>query len=141
MTATGPHLAIMLGCIAAYLVTALAAALGGRRSLWLVYPLMAVIAGTATVIDLAALLSVSGSTLTLPAGLPATGLNFRLDTLSGFFGLIVNLGLLAAAIYGLGLDRSHELSPRVEPFIPLFAAAMILSWWPTMPSPSCSHGN
>lgn len=126
MTATGPHLAIMLGCIAAYLVTALAAALGGRRSLWLVYPLMAVIAGTATVIDLAALLSVSGSTLTLPAGLPATGLNFRLDTLSGFFGLIVNLGLLAAAIYGLGLDRSHELSPRVEPFIPLFAAAMNL---------------
>lgn len=126
MTATGPHLAIMLGCIAAYLVTALAAALGGRRSLWLVYPLMVVIAGTAAVIDLAALLSVSGSTLMLPAGLPATGLNFRLDTLSGFFGLVVNLGLLAAAIYGLGLESSHELSPRVEPFIPLFAAAMNL---------------
>jgi formate hydrogenlyase subunit 3/multisubunit Na+/H+ antiporter MnhD subunit len=49
----------------------------------------------------------------------------RLDALSAYFGLIVNIGVAAAAVYGLGFDRK-ELSGRVEPFFPAFAAAMNL---------------
>ena len=34
--------------------------------------------------------------------------------------------MLAASLYGMGFDRAKELTPRVEPFFPLFAAAMNL---------------
>ncbi len=53
-------------------------------------------------------------------------MRLRLDPLAAFFGLIVNIGVAAASVYGLGLDRDHELSPRVEPLFPAFAAAMNL---------------
>ena len=62
----------------------------------------------------------------LPLGLPVIGLHIRLDALSAFFGLIVNLGVLTTAIYGLGLDRDRDLSARVEPFFPAYALAMNL---------------
>jgi formate hydrogenlyase subunit 3/multisubunit Na+/H+ antiporter MnhD subunit len=58
-------------------------------------------------------------------GLPSIGVTLRLDALSAYFGLIVNIGVVAAAVYGLGFDRK-ELSGRVEPFFPAFAAAMNL---------------
>ena len=41
-------------------------------------------------------------------------------------GEIINGGVLAASIYGMGFDRATELTPRVEPLFPLFAAAMNL---------------
>ena len=65
-------------------------------------------------------------TARLPIGLPTIGLHLRLDALSAFFGVVINGGVLAASVYGMGFDRAKELTPRVEPLFPLFAAAMNL---------------
>ncbi|MBI2717892.1 MAG: hydrogenase 4 subunit B [Rhizobiales bacterium] len=121
-----PLLAAIIGAIAIYGLAALLAGAIGGRALALVYPTAIAGAALAAGGDLAALVGQSDAMLQLPMGLPATGLHLRLDGLSAFFGLIVNVGVLAAAIYGLGLDREHGLNPRVEPFFALFAAAMNL---------------
>ncbi|MCB1378614.1 MAG: hydrogenase 4 subunit B, partial [Alphaproteobacteria bacterium] len=102
----------------------LAAAVLRQKVLWLVYPVCAALAALAAAADLSAMLTPGAAGLVLPLGLPSTGLNLRLDALSSFFGMIVNLGVLTVSIYGLGLDRQHDFSPRIEPFVPLFAAAM-----------------
>lgn len=122
----GPWLAGLLVAILGYLAVALLAALsrGARRAL--VYPACIAAAAVAAFCDLASLVAVKDAALVLPIGLPGLGLNLRLDPLAAFFGLIVNLGVLTSAIYGLGLDPEHEVSGRVEPFVPLFAAAMNL---------------
>ena len=92
-----------------------------------VYPISALAAFIIGIVDLAVL--VGGDTLVgqLPIGLPTGGgLHLRLDSLSAFFGIVINGGVLAASVYGMGLDRDRELSKRVEPFFPMFAAAMNL---------------
>lgn len=113
-------LAVALGL---YAVTAFAAAILHRKTLAFVYPLSFLAALVACGINLAVLLSNTDYKHTLPLGLMQTGLHFHLDALSAFFGLIVNLGVLAASLYAVGLKR-EERSPRVEPFFPIFAAAM-----------------
>ncbi|GGI20567.1 hydrogenase 4 subunit B [Bradyrhizobium guangdongense] len=61
---------------------------------------------------------------TLPIGLPWLGAHFRLDALSAFFLVVVNLGGVAASLFALGYGR-HEDSPgRVLPFYPAYLAAM-----------------
>jgi formate hydrogenlyase subunit 3/multisubunit Na+/H+ antiporter MnhD subunit len=61
---------------------------------------------------------------TLPIGLPWLGAHFRLDALSAFFLVVVNLGGAAASLFALGYSR-HEDSPgRVLPFYPAYLAAM-----------------
>lgn len=47
---------------------------------------------------------------TLPIGLPWLGAHFRLDALSAFFLVVVNLGGAAASLFALGYGR-HEDSP------------------------------
>lgn len=117
-------LAVLAVALGVYMVTALLAAFMYRKTLSFVYPLCLVAAVLACVADLTALLGNGDFRGHLPFGLPTVGLSFRLDALSAFFGLIVNIGVFAASIYGLGLKRDTELSPRVEPFFPVFAAAM-----------------
>jgi formate hydrogenlyase subunit 3/multisubunit Na+/H+ antiporter MnhD subunit len=112
-----------LGALAA---AALLAALMRGRRLAFVYPLCALAAGVLAIADLAVLLVGGDVRAVLPIGLPSIGLHLRLDTLSAFFGVVVNGGVLAASVYGMGLDRDHDLTPRVEPLFPLFAAAMNL---------------
>ncbi len=97
-----------------------------RSALALVYPLSAAAAMVLGAVDLHVLLSDSSLSASLPLGLPTIGLRLRLDPLSAFFGLVVNGGVLAASLYGLGLDRRTELTFRVEPLFPIFAAAMNL---------------
>ncbi len=64
--------------------------------------------------------------LTLPIGLPWLGARFRIDALSAFFQIVINLGAAAASLYALGYGR-HEQSPgRVLPFYPVFLAGMNL---------------
>jgi hydrogenase-4 component B len=116
----------LLAAICVYIVAAIVVAIFHRRALALAYPACIVASAIACVAGFAALISVGDAHVTLPIGLPTVGLRLRLDALSAFFGLIVNIGVLAASIYGLGLDREHELSPRVEPIVPAFAAAMNL---------------
>ncbi len=66
----------------------------------------------------------SGETLVLPLGLPWIGARFRVDALSAFFLVIVNLGGASASLYGLGYGRSEHAPERVPPFFPAFLAGM-----------------
>jgi hydrogenase-4 component B len=62
----------------------------------------------------------------LPLGLPWMGAHFRLDALSAFFLVVVNLGGAAASLYGLGYGRHEQAPARVLPFFPAFLAGMNL---------------
>jgi hypothetical protein len=68
----------------------------------------------------------SPAAIVLPIGLPWVGANFRLDALSAFFLVVINLGAAAASFYGIGYGR-HEREPqRVLPFYSAFLAGMNL---------------
>jgi hydrogenase-4 component B len=64
--------------------------------------------------------------MSLPLGLPWIGARFRVDALSAFFLVLVNLGGAAACLYGLGDGRSERSPERVLPFFPAFLAGMNL---------------
>ncbi len=64
--------------------------------------------------------------LTLPLGVPWLGAHFRLDALSAFFLLVVDLGALSASLFALGYGKHEEAPQRVLPFYPAFLAAMTL---------------
>jgi hydrogenase-4 component B len=121
--------ALFLLCDAALLVLAAAAVLLRR------HPAATVIVyGGALVLSLALLAGAlvhmvadaSPAAIVLPIGLPWVGSNFRLDALSAFFLVVINLGAAAASLYGIGYGR-HEREPqRVLPFFPAFLAGMNL---------------
>jgi hydrogenase-4 component B len=62
----------------------------------------------------------------LPLGLPWLGAHFRLDALTAFFLLVVNLGGAAASLFALGYGRHEDSPARVLPFYPAFLAGMNL---------------
>ncbi|MGB4946707.1 MAG: hydrogenase 4 subunit B [Candidatus Competibacter denitrificans] len=64
--------------------------------------------------------------LTLPFGLPWLGMHFRLDALSAFFLVVVNLGGAVASLFALGYGRHERAPERVLPFFPAFLAGMNL---------------
>ncbi|MDO8875806.1 MAG: hydrogenase 4 subunit B [Pseudolabrys sp.] len=68
----------------------------------------------------------AASTVTLPLGLPWLGAHFRIDPLSAFFLVTVNLGGAAASLFALGYGRHEEAPQRVLPFFPVYLAAMNL---------------
>jgi formate hydrogenlyase subunit 3/multisubunit Na+/H+ antiporter MnhD subunit len=119
----------LLACDAALLALSFFAVLAARRSGagTLVYG--AALALSVTLLAGAAIALIGRAApahLTLPIGLPWIGANFRLDALSAFFAVVVNLGGAAASLYGLGYGR-HEREPgRVLPFYPAFLAGMNL---------------
>lgn len=80
-------------------------------------------------IGLAALSGASGGDgwqATLPVGLPWIGAHFRIDQLSAFFMVVVNLGGALASVYGLGYG-AHEHSPaRVLGFFTPYLAGLNL---------------
>ena len=121
-----PELYVLGVALGALAVAAILAAVTRGPALAFVYPLSALAATVIGIVDLGALLRGGELAAVLPIGLPGIGLHLRLDTLSAFFGIVINGGVLAASVYGMGLDRTHELTPRVEPLFPLFAAAMNL---------------
>jgi formate hydrogenlyase subunit 3/multisubunit Na+/H+ antiporter MnhD subunit len=116
----------MLAAVVLILAATASAAALNRRVLIAVYPICLVAALLALAVHATVALTGAVATAMLPIGLPTIGLRFRLDALGAFFGIVVNLGVVAAALYGMGLDRATELTPRVEPFVPAFAAAMNL---------------
>ncbi len=123
---------LMLWCVAALLATSVAAialvtvrpAAGTR----IVYSACLVVTIAAIVIALVRLADDWGiaPTLRLPLGLPWLGADFRLDALSAFFLIVVNLGAAAASLYGIGYGRHEPASERVLPFFPAFLAGMNL---------------
>ena len=52
----------------------------------------------------------------LPIGLPGIGARFRVDALSAFFLVVVNLGAAVTSLYALGYGRHGEAPARVLPF-------------------------
>lgn len=64
--------------------------------------------------------------LTLPLGLPWLGMHFRLDALSAFFLVVVNLGGAVASWFALGYGQHERAPERVLPFYPAFLAGMNL---------------
>ncbi len=61
-----------------------------------------------------------------PLGVPGIGAHFRLDALSAFFLVVINLGGAAASLYAIGYGR-HEIAPlRVLPFFPAYLGGMNL---------------
>ena len=65
-------------------------------------------------------------TVALPIGLPGIGAHLRVDALSAFFLVVVNLGAAVASLYALGYGRHEESPQRVLPFYAAFLAAMNL---------------
>lgn len=61
-----------------------------------------------------------------PLGLPWLSANLRIDALSAWFLLVVNLGASAASVYGLGYGPHCDEPDRVLPFFPAYLAAMNL---------------
>jgi formate hydrogenlyase subunit 3/multisubunit Na+/H+ antiporter MnhD subunit len=97
-----------------------------RAALVITYPLCLVAALLATGADLFALFGAEPITARVALGLPSIGLRFRLDALSAFFGVVINIGVFAACLYGLGFNARSELTRRIEPFFALFVLAMNL---------------
>lgn len=68
----------------------------------------------------------AGSAVILPLGLPWLGAHFRIDSLSAFFLIVINLGGAAASMFALGYGRHEEFPGRVLPFYPVYLGAMNL---------------
>lgn len=71
-------------------------------------------------------LDVPAPAVTLPIGLPWVGARFRIDPLTAFFQIVINLGAAAASLYALGYGQHEEAPGRVLPFYPAFLAGMNL---------------
>jgi len=122
MTPDWPFAGLALA-LAIYACAAAMAVALPRSKLGAVYPICAAAALIACASDLSAFAAQLDLRASLPLGLPQLGLHLRLDPLSAFFGLIVNIGIFSASVYGMGFGRA-ELSKRIEPFYPAFCAAM-----------------
>ena len=115
--------------VALLFATSIAAIVLGHRS-----NVSTIVYGTTTaastilfVFGLAHLLgSAAPLTRTLPLGLPWLGAHFRIDMLSAFFLVVVNLGSAVASIYAIGYGRHEQAPHRVLPFYPAFLAGMNL---------------
>jgi len=119
----------LLWCIAALLVTAIGGLVLAPRRAGGVLVYAVALAATVVAMCVAgtALLAQSfGEVVVLPLGLPWLGAHFRLDALSAFFLLVVNLGAAAASLFGIGYGRHEESPGRVLPFFPAFLAGMNL---------------
>jgi hydrogenase-4 component B len=64
--------------------------------------------------------------LTLPIGLPWLGAHLRLDALSAFFVVVVDLGAMTASLFAFGYGEYERAPGRVVPFFPAFLAGMTL---------------
>jgi hydrogenase-4 component B len=125
------RVAFFLQCDAAFLVISVAAVLLRRRP-----AVGAIVYGGSLVLSVALLAGALGRLIAgaspdgvvLPIGLPWVGSHFRIDALSAFFLVVINLGAAAASLYGLGQsrhERDHD-QKRVLPFFPAFLAGMNL---------------
>jgi formate hydrogenlyase subunit 3/multisubunit Na+/H+ antiporter MnhD subunit len=122
-------LTLALAAIAALLaLTAVAILVGGTA--WgrgLVYGgalLICAMSGAAALFQLVG--GAATPSATLPLGLPWLGAHFRMDALSAFFLVVVNLGAVAASLFALGHGRHEHAPMRVLPFYPVFLAGMSL---------------
>src|SRR5512140_552873 len=124
-------LAVLLSCVGVLLAAGVASVAGARwrATTPAVYAIGLVASAIALAVAGAVLVGDPDAvaTVRLPVGLPWLGAHFRLDCLSAFFLVVVNLGGFTASLYGLGYGP-HETSPgRVLPFYLVFMAGMNLA--------------
>jgi hydrogenase-4 component B len=122
-------LRLLLGCIAALLAMGVLAVAGARerRTSTVVYALALLATALALLLALGVLLAGAPALrLTLPIGVPWLGAHLRLDALSAFFLVVINLGGAMASLYGLGYGAHEEAPARVLPFFLAFLAGMNL---------------
>jgi hydrogenase-4 component B len=122
-------LTIVLICAAVLLALApLAVALArSTAATQFVYGVSVVVSAISLVAALTHLLGAAApETVVLPVGVPWLGAHLRLDALSAFFLVVIDLGAMSASLFALGYGE-HETAPgRVLPFYPAFLAAMTL---------------
>ena len=125
-----PAVTVALGLVPALLGVGIAAALAGHRpgAPRAVYTACLALALIGCATALTGLLAggAEGSGLTLPLGLPWLGAHVRLDLLSAFFLLLVNLAGALASLYALGYALDGPTAWRVLPFFPAFLGGMNL---------------
>jgi len=93
----------------------------------IVYSVSLAVSTIALVTALASLIIGQGPvTLRLPIGLPWLGAHFRLDMLTAFFLIVINLGSAVASLFALGYGQHEKAPERVLPFYPAFLAGMNL---------------
>jgi hydrogenase-4 component B len=122
-------LTVALACAAAFLSLAPIAVAIGRSSAAsrIVYGASIIIAAISLLAAAMQLLDAAPPAQTaLPLGVPWLGAHFRLDALSAFFLVVVDLGALSAGLFALGYGEHEEAPSRVLPFYPAFLAAMTL---------------
>jgi len=123
--------AVALWGIAALLATAVLAAaihrssVAGRLIYLICLAASLAILGVAGV-ELLVARSPAPPTLWLPVGLPWIGAHFRIDALSAFFLVVINLGGAAASLFAVGYGMHEKAPGRVLPFYPAFLGAMNL---------------
>ena len=123
------QVALFLQCDAAFLVISVVAVFLRRRP-----AAAAIVYGGSLALSVALLAGALGRLIAggspdgvvLPIGLPWIGSHFRIDALSAFFLVVINLGATAASLYGLGHSRHEQDQQRVLPFYPAFLAGMNL---------------
>lgn len=95
------------------------------RTNFLVYSAALAISTLALLIALGHLLADAPPLIiTVPFGLPWLGTHLRLDALSAFFMVVVNLGGAMSSLYALGYGQHERAPERVLPFYPAFLAGM-----------------
>ena len=122
-------LVVVLVCVAALLIASVLGAVIARTRAGtpLIYSVSLAACTGALAAALVQLLSnATVPTLVLPLALPWLGAHFRIDALSAFFLVVVDLGGAAASLYALGYGMHEEAPHRVLPFYPAFLAAMNL---------------
>ena len=118
---------VILVCAACWLMLAGAAVAIGRSPAGstiiyggsLLLAVVSLVAGTIHLLGHAA-----PAAVTLPLGLPWIGAHFRLDALSAFFIVVVDLGAATASLFAIGYGRQEQAPLRVLPFYPAFLAGM-----------------
>jgi formate hydrogenlyase subunit 3/multisubunit Na+/H+ antiporter MnhD subunit len=121
---------IILACVAALFGTAILGVLLAGRPIGrhIVYGSCLWVAAVACATGAEKLLLTPDavSTASLPLGLPWVGAHFRIDSLSAFFLIVINLAAAAASLFALGYGRHEKEASRVLPFYPAFLAGMNL---------------
>ena len=121
---------VVLACAALLLVLAIAAVWIGRTraGTTIIYGTSLVIALTAFLAGMAQLLrgGAPADDIVLPLGLPWIGVRFRMDALSAFFVVVVDLGAATASLFAIGYGSHERARLRVLPFYPAFLAGMNL---------------
>ncbi len=97
-----------------------------RRASNVIYGASLIATLALAVMGVISLSATDAASVVLPLGLPWLGAHFRMDALTSFFMIVVNLGGAAASLFALGYGRHEETPERILPFYPAYLAGMNL---------------